>query len=319
MEKDFQPARDIYLAFGHDEEIGGNLGAKAIAEYFANKGLHFEFVLDEGLVILEEALDGLDPPLAMIGIAEKGYCNLNLEVDFPSGGHSSMPSDDSAISILSNALHKISENPFPAKLEGASMGLLKSCAPEMSFLQRCVFSNTWLTGGLIKSQLIRDPASAALVRTTTAPTIISAGIKENVVPGRAHAIINFRILPGEDLNFVQDYISGVIDDDRVKVKSDPKFSGNPTELSSTESFGFRVIQRTIHQVFPKVVVAPGLVIATTDSRHYRNIAKDLYRFTPIKISREELKTIHGNNEHISLENLRSAICFYEQLIVNSSK
>lgn len=319
MQEEFAPRRDVYFAFGHDEEVGGKKGAVAMAEYFAEQGIKFEFVLDEGLVVLKEALDGLEPPLAMIGIAEKGFANLQLSISLEAGGHSSMPPANTAIGMLANAVAALSNDPFPSRIDGATQGLLEYAGPEMDLFKKILFANLWATEGLIKSSLTKDATSAALVRTTTSPTIFHSGIKDNVLPSQAKATINFRILPGETVASVKERVQKVINNPAVNIKVDENFSSNPSPVSSTTSFGFRVLQKTLQEIYPETVIAPGLVIAATDSRQYAAVANDVYRFTPVCIDRDDIKRIHGNNERISVDNYHDAIRFYKRLIENAAK
>jgi len=319
LEEEFQPSRDIYLAFGHDEEVGGQQGAKAICEYFKSKNINFEYVLDEGLVVLQDALEGLNKPLAMIGIAEKGFADISLSIQLNEAGHSSMPPSENAIGMLSSAINKLLENQFPSKINGAAKGLFEYAGPEMSGLYKVLFANLWLTKGIIKKQLEKDETAAALLRTTTAPTIINSGIKSNILPSKAEAVINFRILPGETVETVKQRVIDVIDNPIIKVSLDENFSGNPSKVSDLDSFGFRAIQKTVQEIFPESVISPGLVIATTDSRHYASVVKNIYRFLPVEINRSDIQGIHGHNEHVSVENYKNTIRFYKRLIVNSGK
>ncbi|MEM1318715.1 MAG: M20 family peptidase [Bacteroidota bacterium] len=315
----YQPERSIYLAFGHDEEVGGKHGAQAIAQWFKQQGLEFEYVLDEGMLIIKDAMPGLDRPLAMIGAAEKGYTTLTLQVKLEDGGHSSMPLGESAIGILSKAVATLEAQPFPAKIEGLAADLFDHCGPEMSMPHKAVFANLWLFESLVLQQLTASPGSNAMVRTTTAPTILEAGVKDNILPTSANAKINFRILPGETVESVTEYVRQTIDDERVKVMSDLNFSSNPSKISGTETFGFSVIRKTAQEIFPEVITAPSLVIAATDSRHYGEVAASIYRFQPLRLLQADLKRIHGIDERISLDNYRNAVRFYRQLMLNSSK
>lgn len=319
MQEEFAPRRDVYFAFGHDEEVGGKKGAVAMAQFFKEQGIQFEFVLDEGLVVLKEALEGLEPPLAMIGIAEKGFANLQLSVALESGGHSSMPPAKSAIGMLAKAVAALEEDQFPSRIDGATKGLLEYAGPEMDFFKKLLFANLWATDGLIKGSLSKDATSAALVRTTTGLTIFNSGIKDNVLPSQAKATINFRILPGETVASVKERVEKIIDNPAIKIKVDENFSSNPSPVSSTSSFGFRVLQKTLQETYPETVIAPGLVIAATDSRQYADVANDVYRFTPVCIARDDIGRIHGNNERISVENYHDAIRFYKRLIENAAK
>jgi len=271
-------------------------------------------------MVLNDALNGLSSPLAMIGIAEKGYTNLTLAVQIKDGGHSSMPPAETAVGILSNAVSKLQANPFPLRVNGATKKLFHHVGPEMGLLHRVLFANLWLTEGLIKKQLSSDPAASALMHTTTAPTMLRGGFKENVMPTKASAKVNFRIIPGETVESVRQYVSDLVNDKRVAVQiSNPEFSSNPLPLSETENFAYRVIQRSIQEIYPDVVVAPSLVIAATDSRHFQEVADNIYRFQPLKLDREQLRKFHGIDECISIKNYERAIRFYRQLMLNIGK
>lgn len=189
LTENYQPERTLYFAFGHDEEIGGENGAAAIASHFNRQGIRFAYVLDEGMTIVQEALPGLTAPVAIIGIAEKGYLSLKLDVQLSEGGHSSMPPKETAITILGDAIKKLQQNPFPMKINGATQSFFEHAGPEATLPFRAVFANLSLTGGLIKVMLRNDPGGSALLRTTMAPTLFQSGIKENVLPTEAAAKI----------------------------------------------------------------------------------------------------------------------------------
>ncbi len=320
LKEDYQPERTVYLACGHDEEISGFNGAKAIARMFEQQGLNFEYVLDEGMVLIENALPGLSKPVALIGTAEKGYTTLKLTARLSSGGHSSMPPAETTIGILSKAILKLQNNPFPSKIEGPIESLFNYAGPEMSFPMKTVFANRWLTEGLLTWQLSGASTTNALIRTTVAPTILQSGIKDNVLPSEATAIINFRIAPNETIQSVMDYVKSTINDDRVEVVAgDEQFSSEPSPISDSDSFGYRVIEKTAHEIFSDIIVAPTLVLAATDSRHYIEVSKNIYRFMPLKMTKENTKRIHGIDERVGVEDYKNAIRFYHQLLKNSCK
>lgn len=313
----YSPSRSIFLAFGHDEETGGKQGAQQIADWFKKEKIQFEYILDEGLLILEDAVTGLSQPAAMIGIAEKGYVTLDLTARLENGGHSSMPPAETAIGVLSKAIVNLQETPFPATIDGATGIFFDHIAPEMSWPFKALISNRWLTEGLLIHQLSKEPSSNAIVRTTTAPTIISGGVKDNVLPSEASAKVNFRIRPGETQATVADHVRKIIADPRIEVSIN--MGNEPSAISGTESFGFQVIQKSIQEVFPGVIVAPSLVIGGTDSRHYQELSDNIYRFMPVMIHKEDLTRIHGKNERVSVENYHQSIRFFRQLILNSGK
>lgn len=318
LEEGYIPERDVYLAFGHDEEIGGKNGAKKIVEWLQKEQIELEYVMDEGALIMENAVNGLEQPLAMIGIAEKGYTTLTLTAQLEQGGHSSMPPQQTAVGLLAKAIHTLQENPFPAKIAGPTAEMLSYIGPEMTAFQKAVFANLWCTKGIVIEQMTQSPASAAILRTTTAPTILRAGISENVLPTRATAQINFRIFPGETIQSTIEYVQKVIDEPCISVvAATATTSNNPSQVADIRSFGFQVIQKSIQQIFPDVIVAPSLVIAGTDSKHYEPVCSNIFRFMPVQLKKEDLDGIHGINEKVSVDNYENAIRFYRQLILNS--
>jgi carboxypeptidase PM20D1 len=114
LARGFQPHRTIYLAFGHDEEVGGTYGAKRIAALLQQRGVRLEFALDEGLAVTEGIIPKVSKPVAMVGIAEKGYLCLELSAE-SRGGHSSMPPSETAIGILSAAITRLERHPMPPR------------------------------------------------------------------------------------------------------------------------------------------------------------------------------------------------------------
>jgi len=313
----FQPRRTIYIAFGHDEEVGGQGGGALIADLLESRGADLEYVLDEGLLITDGIVPSIPKPVALVGIAEKGYVSIELTVEGV-GGHSSMPPQQTAVGILSSAIHRLEQNPFPARLEGPGREMFDYLAPEMPFGMKVVLANLWLFGGLVESQLAASPATNAAIRTTTAATMFEGSVKENVLPTYARAVVNFRILFGESIASVMERVRRTIDDPRVQMRTLVREISEPSPISGTDAPSFEVLQRTIHQVFPEVLVAPGLMLAATDSRHYAGLSGNVYRFSPMWAGPEDLDRIHGTNERISVENYEQIVRFYVQLIHNSA-
>ena len=314
LKNDFHPERTVYLGFGHDEEVQGRFGALAIAELLESRGVELGSLLDEGGAVIEGFLPDVDIPVGAIGISEKGYLSLKLTVSVE-GGHSATPPQETAIGILSRAIANLENNPMPAHLEVVEflMGYLGSVLP---FRQRMLFANTWLFGGILKKQLAKSNMLNASIRTTTAPTIIKAGVKDNILPGKAEAVVNFRILPGDDLRSVYEMVLARIKDDRVKVSPlegdtlEGASGWNPTPVADTESPYFLKLSRLVQQTYPEALVIPYLVSGATDARRYATITENALRFYPVKLSREELNRIHGVNERISIENCGRMVSFY---------
>lgn len=316
----FQPRRTVYLVAGHDEEIGGRRGALVIAELLKSRGVRIDFVIDEGLLIADGMMPGLQPPAALIGIAEKGFVSVQLSAT-ATPGHSSMPPPpgQSAIGILSAALARVEALPLPGGLDGGiARQMFDAVAPEMSGFNRVALSNLWLFGPVVEAMLAKGPSTNALMRTTTAITIVSGGNKENVMPGRADATVNFRLLPGDDEQTVLAHLQRVIGDDRVTLKTLPG-AALPSRVSAVDSDAYRLIERTVRELFPEVIVAPGLMLGGTDARHFDGYAEQVFRFSPVRAQPADLARFHGTDERISLDNLAELIRFYHRLVEQAAR
>ena len=316
---DFKPRQTIYLIFGQDEEIGGLRGAAQVAKLFNERGVHLQFVLDEGLLITEGVLKGLDRPAALVGVAEKGYMSLLLSAS-ATPGHSSMPPPEagqSAIGMMSTALAKLEDKQMPLAVRGLSREMFETLAPEMSGVNRVFLSNMWLFKPLIEAQLKKGASTNASLRTTTALTVFNAGQTDNVLPGRANATVNFRLLPGDTRDAVIDHVTQTIANPSIKIEKSPG-SSEASKVAAIDAAGFQLINKTLRQLHPDVIVAPGLMIGATDSRHFDGIADNVYKFSPVRATTSDLKRFHGTDERISTDNYVELIQFYHQLISNSA-
>jgi carboxypeptidase PM20D1 len=312
----FRPKRTIYFAFGHDEEVAGQGGAKSIAALLAQRNVRLDFALDEGLLITDGILKGLDRPAALIGVAEKGYATLVLTAH-ATPGHSSMPPRDTAIGMMSAALVQLEDHRLPMQVRDSVAEMFATLAPEMSGFNRIVLSNLWLFKPLLLREFEKSGPTEATVRTTTALTIFNAGDKDNVLPGNAEATVNFRLLPGDTQTSITDHVRRTVADDRITITP---FPGNtdPPPVTGTASPAYRALNQTIREIFPDVVVAPGLMVAATDSRHYAGITDNIFRFSPVRATSEDLKRFHGTNERLSITNYGDMIRFYLRLMQNTA-
>lgn len=312
----WQPERTVYFAFGHDEEVGGTAGAAWIARLLASRKVELECVLDEGGAVTHGVLPFTRAPVAMVGIAEKGYATLHLDVKLEPG-HSSMPPAATAIGVLSRAITRLEENPFPADLSH-QLRVFAHAARAIDFGPRVLLTNGWLFGPLLERILAAKPVTNSGIRTTTAPTIINAGNKDNVLPGEAHAKVNFRLLPGTTAQDVLERTRRVIDDPRVQVSLDPRFVSEASMVSDTTSPSYRALERSIYESLPETdaVVTPYLVMGGTDSRHFAGLTRNIYRFLFNRLTPEGLATVHGTNERLGVENYAEMIVFYRRFIEN---
>ena len=229
------------------------------------------------------------------------------------------PLTDTAIGILGEALHRLQEAPFPARLEGVVDQTLDYLGPEMPLVNRVAVANRWLFKPLLIRQLSGTPLGNAALRTTVAPTIVEGGIKDNVLPSRASLTINIRVHPKDKVESASKHIADTIDDGRVTIQPSA-LQKEPSRLSSTESTAFNQLDRTIREIYPTVVVAPFVVVAGTDATHFDNerLSNNVYRFVPWRLGKDDLKRIHGVNERLSRDDYVQLVRFYERLIRNTA-
>lgn len=317
IKQNYTPKRSLYLAFGHDEEIGGKQGALAIAQHFKQRAIEFEYILDEGGSILEQGvIPGLTTPVAVIGVAEKGYVSLRLSLD-AIGGHSSMPPQHTSVGMMSQAIVALENNPLPADLQ-FSKALFSHIAPKMPLLKRAIFSNMWLTSPLLERILSQSPTTNATIRSTTAVTMVSGSDKDNVLPNVASATVNFRLMPSQTVDDIIAHVALVIDNPKISITPLSDFQLG-SQVSPADSAAFNTIATTIAQVdqHPDLVIAPYLVVGATDARHYEGLSPNIYRFVFNRYTPNNLKQMHGINERVAIADYIDSIKFYQQLIINS--
>jgi len=309
LRKEFVPKRSIYLCFGHDEEVRGR-GAKAIAEWLHQQKVRPEMVLDEGGQVTVEKAKGIPRPVAVIGVAEKGYASFELIVEKP-GGHSSIPAKETAIDILAAALHKLRTKESPARLTPQLkefLGRVGSSSDQ--FVNRMASANMWLFEGVAKSIVESEPEGYAMMHTTIVPTIIEGGVKENVIPTKANAVVNTRILTGETSKTVEDYIRKTIGDPRVQISKIGTEDSDPSAATSSQSPAFKRVESAIQKTIPNVIPTPYQMVGATDSRYYRLISDGVVNFFPMT----DAKGFHGMDERLPLIDLQRGIHFIMTII-----
>jgi carboxypeptidase PM20D1 len=317
LQQDFVPRRTVYFSFSHDEERGGIKGAKGVTEYLQEQNIQLAWSLDEGSFIVQGLLPGSDVPVASINVAEKGSVTLDL-IAHGEGGHSSMPAAETSVDILAQALVRLRQHPVPGGLDGLSGEMLDAIAREGSFLYRLVFANKWLFGTLIEAQMAKSGGMNAMIRTTTAPTILSAGIKTNVIPPTAKASVNFRLHPRDTVDSVILHVKNAIADDRVDVVPQSSHRRVASKVSSRDSAAYRLISSVTRKIYGDVIVVPGLTLGGTDSKHYSKVADNSYRYQMMVVGKEDIAGFHGTNERVSIENLVKGTAAYYQLLKEAS-
>ncbi|MBN9298845.1 MAG: M20/M25/M40 family metallo-hydrolase [Filimonas sp.] len=313
LAQQFVPSRDIYFAFGHDEEVGGTHGALEIAKDFKAKGISFDAVYDEGgIVSTRGSLAGIDASVALIGCAEKGFWSARVKVK-GLGGHSSMPPLQSAIGKAAVIMQRLEKDQMKPMLIPVIEQFFTNIGGTMSFVSKMAIANQWLLKGRLLKTLTGNHTTNALVRTTTALTMMKGSDATNVLAPEVEFVVNFRILPGNTVADIRKHLEQACSGFEVKIE-DVGIAREASHISATNSQGFAVMKRTINKFFPGVVVTPYLTIGGTDAYKYELVSDHVYRFNPVAINNFEQQTIHNNNEYISIENYMRMIRYFETMM-----
>lgn len=311
------------MAFGHDEEVLGLEGAQEIARILAERTKAYdkmEYIIDEGLIISKTKFPGIPHNIGLIGVSEKGYLSLRVTT-VGDVGHGSMPPQRTAISKLANVVGRFHSNTLPSLIgRGVENEMFEIFAAHSSWPMKFVYANFWLFKPILGFVFSQNPTLNALIRTTTAVTMIEGGTKENVLPDSAYAIINHRLHQAQTIDEVIEYDRKLIDDPTVDLRlNSPATPADPVSPFCDSCYGYQLIKQSLLQIYPGTVVVPSIFLAATDSKWYKNLTDSIYRFSAIAVELDEMKCFHGHDERLSLENYENLLNFYHHLIINSDK
>lgn len=306
----YEPDRDIYVAFGFDEEVGGEQGAKAIAKYFKEKGLRFHLVLDEGGAVVLDTVEGVKTPLGLIGVAEKGSSMIRVTA-YGDGGHSSMPKKGSSVEVLSQAVVNLMKHPMRPRLTAPVREMFRGMAPFLGVKGILLRHVDW-TFPLLARILSSSSVMNSMVRTTMAMTMAKAGSAMNVMPQEASVYVNVRILPGDTFEDVLHHMKKVNKD--LDLSYEVLVREEASLISPHESEAFKTIVRNALKVHPDAKVLPYLMAGGSDARKYEKLSEHILRFSCVRMTSEDLDSIHSTNERIHVDNLFGMIRFYVELL-----
>ncbi|MCL2747134.1 MAG: M20/M25/M40 family metallo-hydrolase [Oscillospiraceae bacterium] len=302
----FVPKRDIYFAFGHDNEVGGEDGSGEIARVFARRHLHFEMILDEGGVLKRGVLS-LRRPVAEICVAEKGAAYVRVTAQ-SNGGHASEPERRTALGAVCEAISRTEFKKYPSRVTPHVHAFLKLLAPNLSFGWRLYIANRWL---LARHLAAFEPSWA---RTTITPTALHAGKAANALPTKAEATLDIRLLHGETCDDVLRYLRDLFIGLDVSLMA--VSSHEASKISDYQCDAFASIAEIVRTVFGPVPVIPSLLAQTTSALHYEMFSDNVYRFSPFILSQAEMAGVHGRDERVSVDSLGLAMAFYGRLITH---
>ncbi len=311
IEQGFVPENDIYFAFSGGEEINGE-GALNVVKYFEENGITPELVVDEGGAVVTNVFPGVKGACGLIGIAEKGMVEVVYKTK-SNGGHASAPKPHTPVGILSKACVKVENKPFKMHITKPVKEMFDTLARHSTFLYRLIFANTWCFGSIIDLLGRKSGGEInALVRTTVAFTQMKGSSASNVIPPEAEMVSNIRLNPHDNVDSAVKYIKKVVNDDRVEISTSMAY--NPSRISVTNCESYNKVASAVASTYKGAIVSPYLMVQCSDSRHYGRISDKVYRFSASDFTSEERATIHGNNERIRLETIKSSVEFYIRLL-----
>lgn len=305
------PAHDVWLSFGAREEVSGPDASAAVAE-LRSRGVTPWFVLDEGGAVAHEAFPGVEPPLGVIGVCEKGTTTLELRAE-GRGGHSSTPAPGGPTARIARAVVRLEKRPFAPALPEPTLELFARIAPYAPRALRPLLANARrLQPLLTRALLLAGAEPAALVRTTMAVTTLSGSPAHNVIASSATAGVNLRLLVGDTVASATEHVRRAIADDSITLEL--LEANEPSPVSPTADPAFELISTTIAEQFPDAVPTPYVMMAATDARFFAEICPRIYRFTPFRMSKAQRESIHSYDEHLGVEDFLAGIRWYTRLI-----
>ncbi|HEY0119945.1 MAG TPA: M20/M25/M40 family metallo-hydrolase [Cellulomonas sp.] len=306
----FVPPQDVWLSLGDDEEIAGSSAEAAVARL---KALDVRpwLVLDEGGAVVTGAFPGVEAPVAVVGVTEKGILDVEISAA-ATGGHASMPERGGATWRVARAITEVEEHPFPPSLNGPALAMVDLLGRHSPRLRPLLAYSEPLAPALARAFTRISPETNAMVRTTVVATMLQGAPGANVVATSAKANLNVRIAPGESVSGVMARLRRVIDDDEVDLRI--VASSEPSPVSPADGPQFTLVRQAVAAAYPQALATPYVMLGASDARHFTQIADHVYRFSPFAMTREQRETLHGVDEHVTVDALGRGVVFYRALL-----
>lgn len=310
LEEGFAPKRDVYFAFGHDEESGGWEGANKIAEIMKARNLSFEMIFDEGDMIIEDFMKCKGFTAALIGIGEKTTGEYSITV---SSAEKGPPSQSSVLGVLSESMCRIEASSKKLFITSAARNYLKKAAPALSYGKRFAVTNMFFGRPFLSKIFKNDFRTLDMLRDSILPVSVRDDSSPGIPPSECSAMINARILPEHKREKIAGFLKDMLWDLPVEVKEVRR--GAPVSLTDTQSEGYRLMCTVLDERIPFVNCIPTILPGDTDSRHYAEMSDCIIRISPFVIDEKNAETLHRKDEYITEKSLGIATEIFYSLFM----
>lgn len=305
------PAQDVWLSFGAREEVSGPDAGLAVTT-LRELGVQPWFVLDEGGAIAYDAFPGIDPPLGVIGVSEKGTTTVEIVAE-GRGGHSSTPAPGGPTARIARAVTRLERRQLRPRLPEPTLRMFERLAPYAPAGMSQLFRHARRLRPVLARALIRTgPEAASLARTTMTVTTLQGSPAHNVIASRASAAVNLRIMVGDSVAAVVEHIRRAVDDDTIRLELVD--ANEPSPVSPSDGPAYELLADAIEAVFPDAVVTPYVMMAATDARFFTAICPRVYRFTPFRMTKAQRESIHSYDEHLGVDDFLAGVDWYRRVI-----
>lgn len=313
------PGITLYIGSSNNEETCGD-GMVLATDYFRKNRIRFAAVLDEGGAITTGMIPGVQQKSAMVAVHEKSRHVYRCTTSLQTKGHGGLnPNKDNALIRMSQFIAEVSRTKiYRGHFAPEVKATFTEHAPYMSFPLNVLFGNFGLFGPIIKKIMMGIPQTSAMLSTEVSFTTLFAGTKEDVQikAKQVEATMFLRCVREQDLEQGLKKIRKIGAKYGVEIQCVLRDYCQPTDFSGEV---YQVLKSVLNQNFPDVIVAPFLLTAGTDARHFTEIADSILRFAPIDLDKAQYASIHGANEHIKISNVAQCVCFYKDFIQKSQE
>ena len=312
IEEGYKPPMDVYIASSCTEEVSGD-GGPAINNFLKERGVKLDLILDEGGMILQAPIAGVNGIYAMVGVVEKGYGDVKF-IAHGKGGHASAPGKNTPLVRLGKFMAAVEKkNPFKPQITPTVREMFTRMAPNMNFGLKLIMANLWLFEGLLAKLLPSiNAAAGAMIRTTLAFTKAKGSDGLNVLPQTAFVTGNMRFIHHQPTDESIQLISDMAKE--YDLETEVLYKDYPCPIVDFKGRRFKLIESVVEKIYPGVGTCPYVMTGGTDCKFYNDVCDNAIRLAPIYIDSQQYASIHGLNENIFRGVLPKAVDFYKEVV-----